>query len=96
MEEAELSEVLRSAIANPETKLYKHMISALFSQQTSPINEYMFDTDMNRGHNVTATDIHTAMHVETTLENLFQQHGASKLSTPTLMPQNMLYEGMLI
>ena len=93
MEEAELSEVLRSTIANPETKLYKHMISALFSQQTSPANEIMYDMDIHCSHSITSTDLHTAMHVESTLEKLFQQHGAIKLSAPTLMPQNMLYEG---
>ena len=43
-EEAELNEVLRSTIANPESKSYKHMIKAIYNQQVREAVDFAYDT----------------------------------------------------
>ena len=45
MEEAELTEVLRSTISNPQSKAYKRMLSAMFSQPVSAAADYTYDID---------------------------------------------------
>ena len=46
MEEAELNEVLRSTIANPDSKLYKRMIDAIFSQPVTPAMDFAYDNEL--------------------------------------------------
>ena len=46
MEEAELNEILRSAVANPGSKAYKHMIDAIYSQTINPITDSTYDGDL--------------------------------------------------
>ena len=46
MEEAELNEVLRSTIANPDSKLYKRMIDAIFSQPITPAMDFAYDNEL--------------------------------------------------
>lgn len=48
MEEAELNEVLRSAISDPQSKSYHRMISALFSQTVSLADDHVYDSDMHK------------------------------------------------
>ena len=48
MEEAELNEVLRSAIANPESKSYRHMLNAVFAQPVLPAMDFAYDNEFYR------------------------------------------------
>ena len=38
----------RSAIANPESRSYNHMTSALFSQPVTPAFDFLYDTDIHK------------------------------------------------
>lgn len=46
MEEAELNEVLRSTISNPDSRTYKHMINTIFSQPVLTSTEFGYDSDL--------------------------------------------------
>ena len=48
LEEAELTEVLRSTISQPDTKAYRHLISAVFSQRIDPATDFTFDIDLHK------------------------------------------------
>ncbi len=41
----------RSTIANPESKLFKHMMNALFSQPVTPALDFMYDVDLHKVRN---------------------------------------------
>ncbi len=51
MEEAELNEILRSTISNPQSRAYRRMIEAVFSQQVSPATDISYDIDSKVGLN---------------------------------------------
>ncbi|XP_064621826.1 eIF-2-alpha kinase GCN2-like isoform X2 [Lineus longissimus] len=91
MEEAELNEVLRSTISNPQCKAYKRMIGAMFSQPVSAADEFMFDVDIHKGSFSTHSTL-IFNYVCDTMETIFKKHGAIKVTTPTLMPKNTLYD----
>ncbi|XP_045185726.2 eIF-2-alpha kinase GCN2-like [Mercenaria mercenaria] len=93
MEEAELNEVLRSAISDPQSKSYHRMISALFEQTVSLADDHVYDSDMHKG-SISMKNSLTQHLVNDTLEKVFQRHGAIKLNTPLLMPQQNLYENL--
>lgn len=45
MEEEELDEILRSTIADPHSKAYRHMLTALFSQSVNAADDLLFDSE---------------------------------------------------
>ena len=45
LQEAELNEVLRSTISNPDSKSYRNMVSAMFSQNPVPAKDFVYDND---------------------------------------------------
>ena len=47
MEESELNEVLRSTIANPESRAYKLMVHTLHSQPVDIATDFTYDLDMH-------------------------------------------------
>ena len=51
MEEAELTEVLRSTLSQPDTKAYRHMISAIFGQRVDPATDFTYDIDLHKVSN---------------------------------------------
>lgn len=46
MEEEELDEILRSTIADPLSKAYRHMLTALFSQNVNAADDLLFDSEI--------------------------------------------------
>lgn len=46
MEEEELDEILRSTIADPRSKAYRRMLSALFSQNVNAADDLLFDSEI--------------------------------------------------
>ncbi|KAL4238496.1 Eukaryotic translation initiation factor 2 alpha kinase 4 [Mactra antiquata] len=93
MEEAELNEILRSAISDPQSKSYHRMLSALFSQTVSLADDHVYDSDMQKGSFSLKMSL-TQQMVADTLIKVFERHGAIKLTTPLLMPQQKLYENL--
>lgn len=45
MEEAALNEVLRSAISDPDSRSYHHMLNTIFSQPVLPAKDFAYDND---------------------------------------------------
>ncbi|XP_055957482.1 eIF-2-alpha kinase GCN2-like isoform X1 [Patella vulgata] len=91
MEEAELNEILRSTISNPQSKSYRRMIDAMFSQPVPLIQHLTYDNDLYKGVLTTkAALVQTSVHG--TIERIFQRHGALRMSTPILMPKCFLYQ----
>ncbi|ELU08630.1 hypothetical protein CAPTEDRAFT_220708 [Capitella teleta] len=87
LQEAELNEVLRSAIANPESKCYKHMLNAVFSQPLTPAMDFTYDSDFYRTVGNWSLRPLLAQHqVTDVLERVFRRHGAVRLTSPLLMP----------
>ncbi|XP_074662114.1 eIF-2-alpha kinase GCN2-like [Tubulanus polymorphus] len=91
MEEAELNEVLRSTISNPQCKTYKHMVGAMLSQPVTVAADYMYDIDMQKG-GVSNRSAMIQRYVHQCLENVFQRHGAIRINTPFLLPKSVTYE----
>ncbi|XP_060076346.1 eIF-2-alpha kinase GCN2-like [Ylistrum balloti] len=90
LEEAELNEVLRSTISSTNSKAYRRMIGALFSQTINSVVDVLYDTDYHKGPlNLKITLIQQL--VRETLIRLFQKHGAVQLTTPLLMPKCGVY-----
>ena len=48
MEEAELTEVLRSTIADPNSRSYRHMVNTILSQPLKPADDFTFDMDLHK------------------------------------------------
>ncbi|CAH1791711.1 unnamed protein product [Owenia fusiformis] len=90
-EEAELNEVLRSTISNPQSRIYKHMLTALFDQPVSAAVDFTYDNDIHKGHFSTWSAL-LYSHVQGMLERVFQKHGAVQVVTPLLMPKCDVYK----
>ncbi|XP_041355156.1 eIF-2-alpha kinase GCN2-like [Gigantopelta aegis] len=90
MEEAELNEILRSALANPQSKAHRRMLDAIFSQQITSGYDLTYDVDIYKGafsskHMLLLDLVHNS------LERVFQIHGAIRVTTPLLMPMSNVY-----
>ena len=48
MEEQELNELLRSTLANPDSRSFRHMIATIMSQPTNPATDFTFDMDLHK------------------------------------------------
>nr|WAQ68452.1 eIF-2-alpha kinase GCN2 [Haliotis discus hannai] len=91
MEEAELNEILRSTIANPQSKAYHRMMEAVFGQQVSPASDLSYDLELVKGM-FTLKSSQLQMSVHNSIERVFELHGGTKVATPFLMPQSDLYK----
>lgn len=92
IEEAELNEMLRHTVSNPQSKTYKKLLTSLFDQRQTPVSEYTFDMD-----DVQSSDssMQSAMYydfVKGKLEAVMQLHGAQNVFVPLLLPKCKLYE----
>nr|XP_033809126.1 eIF-2-alpha kinase GCN2 [Geotrypetes seraphini] len=91
LEESELHEVLHHTLANVDGKAYRTMVNQMFSQRISPAMDYIYDSDLQKGSSTFHMRI--LQYVSETVCRIFKRHGAVKLHTPLLMPQNRkLYE----
>ena len=85
IEEAEVDEIIRHTVQNPQSKAYKRLISSLFSQPTSAVTDRTYDLDVRKG--MTSGRFMLAFHsVEQVLTEVFQLHGAVRIITPLLIP----------
>ncbi|XP_061166164.1 eIF-2-alpha kinase GCN2-like [Saccostrea echinata] len=90
MEEEELDEILRSTIADPLSKAYRHMLTALFSQTVNAADDLLFDSEFFKSKFTINISL-VQESVQETLVRIFQHHGAVKVTTPLLMPKCDLY-----
>ncbi|XP_021938823.1 eIF-2-alpha kinase GCN2 isoform X2 [Zootermopsis nevadensis] len=91
LEEAELQEMVRHTLSNPQSKSYKYLVGSCFKQEVTRAEDITYD--MNVGKNASLPML--LMLQELAKERIalvFQKHGATCLSTPLLMPQNVLYD----
>ncbi|WAR18478.1 E2AK4-like protein [Mya arenaria] len=91
MEEEELTEMLRSAISDPQSKTYHRMISTLFTQNVSLADDHVYDSEMYKGSFSINTSLTQGL-IHDSLVRVFQRHGAIRLSTCLLVPRQKLYE----
>ncbi|CAL8286275.1 unnamed protein product [Lota lota] len=93
MEESELHEVLQHTMANVNGKAYRTMVGQLFAQYTTPVMDYAYDMDHNKG----GFHVYSAklqQYVYETITRTFKKHGAVRLQTPLFLPRNRkLYDG---
>ncbi|XP_048456435.1 eIF-2-alpha kinase GCN2 [Rhincodon typus] len=93
MEESELHEMLHHALANTSSKVYRTLVTQIFSQHITPAMDFTYDIDVHKG----SFSTHHAMlrhFVHETVCRVFKRHGATWLHTPLFMPKNKkLYEG---
>ncbi|XP_076353947.1 eukaryotic translation initiation factor 2 alpha kinase Gcn2 isoform X2 [Tachypleus tridentatus] len=91
MEEAELNEILRHTVSNPQSKAFKQMVKSLFLQQIPPVADFTYDIDIQKGF-VVRRMADAFRVVSDFLRNLMHKHGAFYLSVPTLMPKSDINE----
>ncbi|XP_039282122.1 eIF-2-alpha kinase GCN2-like [Nilaparvata lugens] len=83
LEDAQLQEMVRHTLSNPQSRAYKHLIAACFSQELSPAQDVTFDMSPSvRGASHAAQIELVAENVRTVLK----QHGAVHLPMPLLTP----------
>ncbi|XP_072342863.1 LOW QUALITY PROTEIN: eIF-2-alpha kinase GCN2-like [Scyliorhinus torazame] len=93
MEESELHEMLHHALANTSSKVYRTLLTQIFSQQITPAMDFTYDIDVHKG-NFSAHHAMLRHFVFETVCRVFTRHGATWLHTPLFMPKNKkLYDG---
>ncbi|XP_067895792.1 eIF-2-alpha kinase GCN2 isoform X2 [Heterodontus francisci] len=93
MEESELHEMLRHALANTSSKVYRTMVTQIFSQHITPAMDFTYDIDIYKV-SFSASYAMVRHFVYETVCRVFKGHGATWLHTPLFMPKNRkLYEG---
>ncbi|KAL5008543.1 hypothetical protein ScPMuIL_014124 [Solemya velum] len=93
MEEAELNEILRSTISDPQSKSYRRMMDSLFAQSVRPDYDLLYETDIHKSSFSCKMSI-ASQFVGETIEKVFHRHGAIKVATPLFMPESEFFENM--
>ncbi|PIK44682.1 putative eukaryotic translation initiation factor 2-alpha kinase 4 [Apostichopus japonicus] len=88
MEEARFQEMIRKTVSKDQSRGFKHLMNELFSQTTNAKDDILYDVDNHKGFSLKQTLIQKT--VFESLTNLFEKHGAVKVSSPLLMPKNAL------
>lgn len=92
MEETEINNLLHNTVSNPQSRMYKHMISALFDQQVSTEFDFTYDIDVFKNPSLKNKPTQLFSTVVDTLNKIMQMHGAVYFSVPTLMPKNSVMD----
>ncbi|KAL1129698.1 hypothetical protein AAG570_012642 [Ranatra chinensis] len=82
LEEAEVKEMVRRTISNPQSKDYKHLIASCFKQITSPV----VDATYNHSSGRSGWFLVFFESVTEKLKKVFWRHGALSLHPPLLTP----------
>ncbi|XP_071832965.1 eIF-2-alpha kinase GCN2-like isoform X2 [Apostichopus japonicus] len=88
MEEARFQEMIRKTVSKDQSRGFKHLMNELFSQTTNAKDDILYDVDNHKGFSLKQTLVQKT--VFELLTNLFEKHGAVKVSSPLLMPKNAL------
>ncbi|KAF4527599.1 hypothetical protein B566_EDAN015153 [Ephemera danica] len=81
-EGTQLQEALRAAFAAPQSKAYKHLVSACFEQTCTPAEDMTYDLGLGKS----GAPSWAVRAARTVVERVFERHGAIRLNTPLLMP----------
>ncbi|GAU88418.1 hypothetical protein RvY_01123 [Ramazzottius varieornatus] len=85
IEDAEVDEIIRHTVQNPQSKAYKRLISSLFSQPTNAVTDRTYDLDVRKG--ISSSRFMLAFQfVEQTVTEVFQLHGSVRMIAPLLIP----------
>ncbi|XP_075223291.1 eukaryotic translation initiation factor 2 alpha kinase Gcn2 [Lycorma delicatula] len=82
MEDAELQEMVRHTLSNPQSKAYKHLVAACFKQEVSAGQDITYDMSSGKGGFYLQILENTIEHVK----KIFKRHGAISLITPLFTP----------
>ncbi|GFR96851.1 eukaryotic translation initiation factor 2-alpha kinase 4 [Elysia marginata] len=83
--------VLRSAVSDPTSSSYRHLLNAVFSQTFSPRQDLFYDYEMYE--HIGSSKALLQNHVESTLSQVFLSHGALRgPNLPSFLPKCGLYE----
>lgn len=95
LEANELQEMLRHALANPQSKAYKHLVARCLQQESDEVLEHTYHLGSSRviksWNNAIALDGLVTLNpvfefVKSKVVNLFRKHGAIEVDTPLLAP----------
>ncbi|RZF32981.1 hypothetical protein LSTR_LSTR008694 [Laodelphax striatellus] len=95
LEDAQLQEMVRHTLSNPQSRAYKHLIAACFSQELSPAQDVTFDMS---GGGACRGGAHAAQ-IELVSEHVravLRQHGALYLPMPLLTPATVAAESSVV
>lgn len=90
MKEAELQEVFRHTLSNPQSKTYKYLIQSCFKQNISAAEDITYDMD-TRALRPDGKLLAVRQRVKHIISSIFEKHGALELTTPLLLPKSKLY-----
>ncbi|KAG8183651.1 hypothetical protein JTE90_005637 [Oedothorax gibbosus] len=92
MEENEINNLLHNTISNPQSRMYKHMISALFGQNVSPEFDFTYDIDVFRSQSFKNKPSQVYGLVVDVLNRILRLHSAVYFTVPTLMPKSSVID----
>lgn len=79
LEANELQEMVRHVLANPQSRIYKHLIAKCLTQESDILTELTYHTDM-------MPIFPLFEFVKSKIQKLFTKHGAIEVITPMLTP----------
>ncbi|XP_077285683.1 eukaryotic translation initiation factor 2 alpha kinase Gcn2 isoform X2 [Arctopsyche grandis] len=92
MEEYELKEVLRHALAIRSSKAYRHLINACFQQELTPAEDITYDMNLLKTTGLHHKQSLIITFVKEMVIKVFKLHGGVELTTPLLLPMCHLYD----
>ncbi|CAG7836539.1 unnamed protein product, partial [Allacma fusca] len=98
MEEAELHDMFRHTLSNPQSKAYKYLVASCFQQSVSTAEDITYNYGMGRLSDMTpnperlCSSLVLIQKVKRVIQNVFERHGTIELNTPLLTPKSDLYE----
>nr|CAD7397393.1 unnamed protein product [Timema cristinae] len=81
LEEAELQEMVRHTLSNPQSKAYKYLVGSCFTQEVSPAEDITYHMSLPRASSPLLQE-----RVKQAVTKVFHRHGALPLNTPLLSP----------
>ncbi|XP_049955903.1 eIF-2-alpha kinase GCN2 [Schistocerca serialis cubense] len=82
LEEAELQEMVRHTLSNPQSKAYKYLVASCFSQEVTPAEDLTYDMNLPKPSPALQE------FAKETVTRVFRRHGAVCVPTPLLMPRD--------
>ncbi|KAJ1529287.1 hypothetical protein ONE63_006085 [Megalurothrips usitatus] len=90
LEDAELQDMVRHTLRNPQSKAYKYLVASCFKQEVGPAEDVTFDMAvMPKGLSLQRFLVLQDM-AKGVVVSVFKKHGAVSFTTPLLMPQGSL------
>ncbi|XP_046402509.1 eIF-2-alpha kinase GCN2 [Ischnura elegans] len=89
LEEAELQEMVRHTLLNPQSKAYKYLVASCFNQEVTPAEDVTFDMSLPRVGPANLPPARAYRLQEAARDRvvgIFRRHGAVCVPTPLLLP----------